>query len=288
MIEFELRSPRPQGAVAAEAFHTWTLPDGSLWLEFYRATTGGYVLRFPGFGDFAVAADGRKVDAFPVADVSASTVEHLYLNQVLPLAMSRMGMAVFHGSAAIIDGHAVAFLGPSGRGKSTLAANFAVRGHRFLTDDGLILEPSDAGFRILPSHPSIRLWDDSHSILENTGAAVAPPVSYTSKSRFLAGGKVRHSEVPAPLAVAYFLSDRPVDSVRFTRLAASAALIEWTKHAFLLDTSDPRLIGDLFENAARLANAVPSFELDFRRRYEDVEQLIAEIIDHAISQTDAP
>jgi hypothetical protein len=47
----------------------------------------------------------------------------------------------------------VVFAAESGRGKSTLAASFAVNGFRFLTDDGLVLEPAGEGYAVLPSHP---------------------------------------------------------------------------------------------------------------------------------------
>jgi hypothetical protein len=59
----------------------------------------------------------------------------------------------------------VAFLGESGRGKSTLAASFATEGTRFLTDDGLLLEWVGGHCMIVPSHPSIRLWEDSQEAL---------------------------------------------------------------------------------------------------------------------------
>src|SRR5574340_1151913 len=93
------------------------------------------------------------------------TVEHLYLNQVLPLALSMQGKLVFHASAVEIGEVAVAFMGESGKGKSTLAASFATHGYRFLTDDGLVIEAEDEGHRIVPSHPSLRLWQDSEGAL---------------------------------------------------------------------------------------------------------------------------
>ena len=141
-------------------FHQWSFPDGTLWTQFYRQG-GGYLLRFPDLADFEVSADGATVLGFPAPGVTSPTVEHLYLNQVLPLALSRQGKLVLHGSAVDIGGQGVAFLGESGRGKSTLAASFATEGTRFLTDDGLLLEWVDGHCMIVPSHPSIRLWEDS-------------------------------------------------------------------------------------------------------------------------------
>ncbi|MBK8358824.1 MAG: hypothetical protein IPL15_07500 [Comamonadaceae bacterium] len=139
--------------------------------------------------------------------MTSATVEHLYLNQVLPLALSRQGKLVLHGSAVDIGGQGVAFLGESGRGKSTLAASFATEGTRFLTDDGLLLEWVSDQCMILPSHPSIRLWEDSQDALVSDSATVAPAVSFTTKSRFLAGPGIPFCDEAWPLQRVFFLGD---------------------------------------------------------------------------------
>ena len=118
-------TPRAQAPCAAVPFHTWDLPEGSNWATFYR-TPSGFLLRFPDLADFEVSVDGRCVTCSPAPDVPEATAEHLYLNQVLPLALSKLGKLVFHGSAVEIGTDSIAFVAKSGRGKSTLAAGFAV------------------------------------------------------------------------------------------------------------------------------------------------------------------
>ena len=139
-----MQSARHQTAVGDAPFHVWAFPDGTLWTEFYRAN-GGYLLRFPDLADFQVSADGLSVTCLPAPEVSEATSQHLYLNQVLPLVLSKLGKLVFHASAVEVDDGAVVFAAESGRGKSTLAASFAVSGSRFLTDDGLVVEPIGEG-----------------------------------------------------------------------------------------------------------------------------------------------
>ena len=160
MVAFTVRTPRLQEQLRGEPFHEWTFPSGTIWTAFYRMDAA-YLLRFPDLADFQVSADGLNVTCFPAPHVSDTTIEHLYLNQVLPLALSRLGKLVFHGSAVEVAGGAIAFVAASGQGKSTLAASFATGGYRFLADDGLVLEPIGGGYHVLPSHPSIRLWEDS-------------------------------------------------------------------------------------------------------------------------------
>ena len=122
-------------------FHQYLFDDGTVWTEFYRAD-GRYLLRFPGLADFEISEDGTEVFAYPVRDVDEATVEHLYINQVVPLALSRQGKPAFHASVVTVPGGSIAFLGKTGMGKSTLAASFALHDSAFLTDDALIIEES--------------------------------------------------------------------------------------------------------------------------------------------------
>jgi len=49
------------------------------------------------------------------------------------------GAEVVHASAAVVDDRAIAFSGASGSGKSTLAIGLGLAGHRFVSDDCLLL-----------------------------------------------------------------------------------------------------------------------------------------------------
>ncbi|MEZ5577322.1 MAG: hypothetical protein R3F44_17530 [Candidatus Competibacteraceae bacterium] len=268
--------------MAVEPFYTWTFPDGTLW-TFYRMSDG-YLLRFPDLADFRVSADALHVTGFPVPEVSDATVQHLYLNQVLPLVLSKQGKLVFHASAVEVAGGALAFAAESGRGKSTLAASFAVSGFRFLTDDGLVVEPTADGHRILPSHPSIRLWEDSEAALIAPGVRTAPALPFTPKSRFLAGDEIRFCDQPRPLRRVYFLGNDKVSTLEFQRLSAAEALVEWVKHSFLLDVEEKPRLASHFDQVAKLANQPIHYRLDYPRRFEELAWVRAAIVEHARSE----
>ena len=272
-----------QAPVAIEPFHTWTFPDGTLWTAFYR-TNDSYLLRFPDLADFQVSADALHVTGFPAPGVSDATVQHLYLNQVLPLVLSKQGKLVLHASAVEVAGGAIAFAAESGRGKSTLAASFAVSGFRFLTDDGLVVEPIADGHRILPSHPSIRLWEDSEAALIAPGVRTAPALSFTAKSRFLAGDEIRFCDQPQPLRRVYFLGNGKVATLEFQRLSTAEALVEWVKHSFLLDVEEKPRLASHFDQVAKLANQPIHYRLDYPRRFEDLAWVRAAIVEHARSE----
>ncbi len=288
MVSFTLESPSPQAPTQDLPFHEWTNPDGTVWTQFYRTVKGGnYLLRFPGLADFRVSLDGLTVKCFPTPGADDSTTQHLFLNQVLPLALSKQGKLVFHASAVEIDDGAVAFVAVSGRGKSTLAAGFAISGYRFLTDDGLVLERCDEGYRVLPSHPSLRLWKDSEDALIPPGEETAPALEFTSKSRFLAGGRIAFCDQPRLLRRVYFLGDGSAAELVFQRMNATEALVEWVKHSFLLDVEEKPMLASHFDQVSRLANQPIHYRLDYPRRFEGLEQVRQAIVEHASCEDDA-
>lgn len=283
MVELCLQPARLQLPVAHPPFHTWMFPDGTLWTEFHR-TNSGYLLRFPELADFQISADALHVTGFPAPEVSEATVQHLYLNQVLPLVLSKQGKLVFHASAVEIGDGAVVFVAESGRGKSTLAASFAVNGFRFLTDDGLVVEPGVRGFEVLPSHPSIRLWEDSEAALVPPTARRAPPVHYTAKARFLADEDLAFCEQSRPLRRVYFLGDGRTATLEWQRLSPAEAVIEWVKHSFLLDIEEKPRLASHFDQVATLANQPIHYRLDYPRRFEDLARVREAIVAHARSR----
>jgi hypothetical protein len=286
VVEFQVAVARRQAPQGVQPFHTWAFPDGTLWTAFFRSESG-YLLRFPDLADFEVSADGSKVTCFPAPEVPEATARHLYLNQVLPLVLSKQGRLVFHASAVEVGGGAIVFAAESGRGKSTLAASFAVSGYRFLTDDGLVVEPMAGGYDVLPSHPSIRLWADSEQALIGPGVETAAALSYTSKSRFLAGDEVRFCDQPRPLRRVYFLGEGSTGSIRFQPLRPADALVEWVKHSFLLDVEERPRLASHFDQVARLASQPIHYRLDYPRRFENLASVRQAIVDHAREESAA-
>ncbi len=265
MIRYEVMPERRQRPINSTPFHQYIVDD-AVWTDFYRSGDG-YLLRFPDLADFEVSADGTKVVAYPASDSDDATVEHLYINQMVPLALSRQGQPTFHASVVTIPGGAVAFLGNSGMGKSTLAASFALNGSSFLSDDALLVEETASGCRVKPSHPSIRLWEDSAEALVDPRNPQSMPVSYSSKARLLAGEALAYNAEPQPLLAAYMLEPDETPDVSIRTLHGLDRHMAWVNNSFLLDVEDPELLKKHFGWTHRIASAVPTFALDYTRDY---------------------
>jgi hypothetical protein len=277
-MSFRMREARPQATVPQEPFHRWTLPNGTSWTLFFR-NEDGYLLRFPQLADFQVSARGTYVECWPTPEADAATVEHLHLNQVLPLALSRTGKLMLHASAVEIAGRCVAFIGQSGRGKSTLAASFAGSGSRFLTDDGLQAEWDGTRFVAHPGHPSVRLWDDSHTALAG-GHAGTRAASYTSKARLQAGKDLAHCAEARPLEAIYFLGNGDASKIEIRPVPPASAAIELVRHSFLLDVVLQEILAAHFEEISRMASAPLHYHLDYPRQFEALPAVRSAIVCH--------
>jgi len=274
---------RPQAKLHQAPFHEWTFPDETIWTLFYRLDNG-YLLRFPDLADFEVSRDGRTAAAWPVPGVSRGTVEHLHLNQVVPLALSRQGRLVLHASAVEINGIGVAFIGESGRGKSTLATSFATSGARFLTDDGLQLDWLDGQCWITPSHPSVRLWEDSQEALIHHAVNLGPALDFTPKVRLLAGDKLVFCDSVQPLRRVYFLGEGVAPSLTIETVRPAKALMELVKNSFLLDIKERELLAWHFDEMVRLAELPIYYRLDYPRSYEDLPHVREAIVRHVLEE----
>ncbi len=274
---------RPQPREDTAPLHRWTLPNGRSWCVIHRLD-GAYRMRFPGMADFLIRTDGG-IDGFPVEGIDAPTLDHLFANQVLPAALSLQQRPVFHASALSVRGEGVAFLGESGRGKSTLATFLAGRGHPLLTDDGLELREDDGGIWALPNRPSVRLWEDSRAALLPPDATPLPAVSFTRKERFHAAALLPLATAAVPLRAAFFLGDGSAPGPTINALTPREAHLAWVRHAFLLDVHDKATIARQFHQVARLARAGLSFQLDYPRDYTvlpDVESALLAALDTAL------
>lgn len=277
---FLQHDPRPQAGIAEPPFQIWTTPTGAVWTLFYRQASG-YLVRFPALADFGISVDGIQIHGWAAPGISSATLQHLYLNQVLPLALSRQGKLVVHGSAVAVSANALAFIGASGKGKSTLAASFAISGTRFLSDDGLQLEWVNGELTAIPSHPSIRLWEDSREALVNDSNDVAPALEFTSKARLLAGTGLAYCRDARPLGRIYILGPGAAARPVIALAKPSTALTELLRNSFLLDIDVQDMLAQHFDTLSRIASLPIHYHLDFPRRYDVLAQVRTAIIHHS-------
>lgn len=261
---------------------TSLLPWGAIWFEFFQ-TNQGRIIRFPQLADFSFDPDAlcAGIHATPSPETDRASVEHLFHNNVLPMLLADRGALMLHGAAVDLGGFAVAFVGISGRGKSTLAASFAASGFPFLSDDSIRLEPTDNAYVALPSYPSIRLWRDSDEAVLAGRASKMSGVTFSDKARYAAGDEILHAAEATRLRAIYVLARDGASETIIKLLGANEAMMEFVQHSFILDIRSEHTLGGHFERMATLAGKIPTYRLDYPRDYARLPDVRSAIISHA-------
>jgi hypothetical protein len=261
---FHLHSARHPVDMTRDWFHRWAPESGETALSFAKLQ-GGYLLRFHRLADFEISTDGAAIDCQPLPGVPAVTLRHLLLDQVAPLVMSLRGRLVLHASAVSTPRGAVAFVGDSGQGKSTLAANLACRGFPVIADDCLLLgEDTDCSV-VVPSYPGLRLWPDAVARLFGKGSERSAVAHYSDKKRVLVGKSDTNSDRVPLWRLFLFPSTGSADptGIEIERLVGSDALVEIVKRAYVLDVTDRATIARVFERISKVVARTTVYRLNY-------------------------
>ena len=143
------------------------IPDLSL-------SADGVVLSLPGAARFEVRR-GAEV-TIEVADDPDMALLRVYLfGSVMGLICHQRGILPLHASAVAFGDKAIAFCGPPGTGKSTLAACCVETGAQLVADDVLVISDQDSPRAMVnPGMPKLKLWRDALEVLGRTSEGLTP------------------------------------------------------------------------------------------------------------------
>jgi hypothetical protein len=105
---------------------------------------------------------GRNIIVDAEPGVPERNVRLYLLGSAFGALLHQRGLLPLHANAVEIDGRAVAFMGASGEGKSTLAAWFHDHGYRVIADDVCVVNFKQPGRPCAaPGLPRLRLWREA-------------------------------------------------------------------------------------------------------------------------------
>lgn len=277
-----------------EWFHRWQLAAGprakqqTPWMSFGRLHAG-YLLRVNGLADFEISSAGDRIRCRSMDGLPASTLRHLLLDQVLPLTLSQSGRFVLHASAVHVPRFGtIAFAGPAGAGKSTLAAALAMRGCPLVSDDSVLVAFEEPTILALPGYPGVRLWRDSSRGLRLEGHRATAVAHYTRKQR-LTGASLPFRQLASPLRVIFVLGRgrSQTHASRTRRLTARDALVSLVRYTYVLDVQDRRQLARIFSDLASIAARVPVARLDVRHAGASLTRAAGEVLALARAAVDS-
>lgn len=247
-------------------FSRWPeLPPGTTLLDFatandhwyvlVRAEDGTLVLRIPTLCDFVIAPDLTEVEVWVHEDAPPGMDAVLTSGALLSALLFLRGTPVFHGSAVERDGSAIAFVGHSGQGKTTMATAFCAEGAAAVTDDVLVIDHS------AKRRPTVRRGSRELRLRSGTaellGADDAAVVRTTVDERRIVTPRHTAHDNPPLRAIVIPRPRRDGSPLSFERLSAKDATLALLAFPRLMGWRDPEVLGHYFAAVTKVTADVP-------------------------------
>jgi hypothetical protein len=260
----------------------WTLPGGEKWLSCAK-TDDGYLLRFNELADFEIDKLGSEIVCRPMSGIPGDTIQHLLLDQVIPLVVNLRGGEALHASAILTPRGVVAFAGPAGSGKSTITASLLKMGYPFVSDDCLTLQEKDRGIDAIPAYPGLRLWEDAEAHLFGENGDKKSVAHYTRKLRVdIEERPESYGPEPKPFVGLYDIINSPetdeTSDITIEKLSPKESFMALVRCAFRLDITDQEMLTRQFHFLERLAGQISVRRLSFPRNFRLLPDLLRTIL----------
>jgi hypothetical protein len=198
------KAPAPLGLLVHETRCDCAKHGGAVVSRVLRSHLGTWICH-ESIAIFVVSSDARRVDVYPEDGADEREIGLLLAGEVTTYILHRRGHPCLHASAITTAYGAVAFVGPHGRGKSTMAASFLRHGGTLLADDTLAFEARSGGVYGLPALPMLKVWPETamHTLRLDEEL---PGVDATNvKKLFALAGRYPFATQPALLRALYLL-----------------------------------------------------------------------------------
>lgn len=183
------------------------------------------------------------------------------LGPILGFCLRLRDVTCLHASGIVIDGKALALVGVSGVGKSTLAAAFAAEGHTILTDDVMPLEFKGDVLHAVAGYPHIRLYPNSFKNLKGVPNELPELMSNWDKCYLdLATTSYQFQHGSVPLKVIYILdwsTDNTSGNIKISPVDPSAAVPLLAANTYRNELLNSEMKGNEFHFLSRLASLIP-------------------------------
>ena len=215
---------------------------------------------------------GEEITVNPMPGVDESLLQTTILGPALCLLLEQRGLLVLHASCINIDGYAVAFLGGSGWGKSTLATAFHRQGYDVLTDDVMPVKIAAGQAIVLPSYPQFKVSPEALVSLGQDVERLLPV--YTNSQKLSYAFTKGFQENPLPLTKIYVLEKgNRHEIVPITPQETFSTLVCHTRTINLLK-EHKSLIARHFQLCTKLMNTVSFSRFTRKPALEDLPLLV--------------
>jgi hypothetical protein len=214
------------------------------------------------------------VDASPNLD--RGMIRAHVLGVGMAVILRQRGFLVLHASCVAKHDGAIAFLGGSGWGKSTLASAFLQQGYRLITDDVMAIQQKTPTPQVIPSFPEVKLLPDAVAAV---GAAKDLPMLHSLSYKQIQRLDAQFAHHPVPLKYLFGLRLGTCNEIE--PLSGHQAFAELVQHSRVVKTlTNPALQIQHFQQCVQLLKGVPMSYLKRPRSLEQLPQLVEFIETH--------
>lgn len=222
--------------------------------KWFQGCEGSLRFEVEGVGRF-LAERGRVITIERAEGASADDIRLFVLGSALGAVLIQRGLLALHGSSVRVSGRAIAFLGDSGVGKSTLANALNQRGVPLIADD-LCMISTESGLEVQSGYPQNKLWLDSLAQL-NVDPRNLRQVRPSIDKRALTISKDLFVRDACPLEKIYVLGVSESNDLRLVSLNGSeavAGLLGCRYRPYFVERMG--LLGREFEQVVQVAKSV--------------------------------
>jgi hypothetical protein len=251
--------------------------DDTRSIEFDDDAGSQAVFSFPGVARFTICA-GRELIITPDLQADESIFGLYVQGMMLAAALYQRGFFVLHASVVCVAGQAIAFMGPTGAGKSTFASALRSRGHGILADDNAAVDLTALPPGVLPAFPNLKLYPDVAASLGYRLSTLRPMhASQVKQAQTVAGD---FWPMPLPLSCIYLLDREAAPSIS-PRLAPVQTIMELIRHSAPTRWGVPGN-GRHLQMCSELARLVPIFPVRTFTSLEEIPHIASVIEEHAL------
>lgn len=238
-------------------------------------------IRWKGLGTFQLL-EGREVVVDPAPGVEVGRLRDYVLSFVMGALLQQRGyLVLLHASAVLMHGRAVAFVGESGEGKSTMTAALSARGYPVVSDELVPVDFSGGGLRVWPAFSRLKLTAESAEAVGCPAEALTQIYSEEEKLGWQVASAA--PEASLPLSRIYLLRTGDAHSVRAT--ASVDAVGELVRQSFHKRLLSPDRLRQHLLTCADLARSGRVCYLTRRRSLAELDA-VANLVEADVSSLD--
>lgn len=223
----------------------------------YHAEVSPSVARF-WFSEIGtvLVRDGNAIDIYPAAHADKSLARLYVEGMIMAMLLYQRGFCVLHASVVEIAGRAIAFLGPVGAGKSSIAAALQEQGHALLSDDNAAVQLAGNSLLVMSAYPYLKLFPAVAAFLGYGDQRLG--VLHSSQKKLAGSAESNFKGSALPLDTLYFIGREYSSEIQ--PVSASELLIQLVRHSVPTRWGVP---GDRehLERCGALAGKVQAFTL---------------------------